>query len=335
MNVIEEKFSLAGVGKQIKKLFINKEKQLNADLSNLLAKYFKGQFARFLEERLRRSSKQISLIRILYAYAAGDDKSKKEHYDNIFEVLGLPMVEFFLLKTFGKASTRDKLRQMTPFLRKVTTGNSTLDKIIFNTLVEAVNTSSVRTKLKKELRDNINKVIDDLENDGEPLKDVSDFFLDKYGIKIPDDQKNQIDFDAIFDHKIKQGKQLNEFSKILGLDTKTKMVRTVKKMLPKLKRRLRKKIQSKIFSMDFNELKKIATNKDMDKLAEISVLPIVENIYKSAGNLYFKDESISEIADILEDVFKSKAVLNAITEKLSLFFQEQLIKTQGTGFQKK
>lgn len=320
-QVIEEAFGLGNITDKLKNLFRSKETQINRDLANILAEYFNGQFARFMENRLKKASKRVSLIRMVTAYVYGDDSERKKQYENVFEVIGLPMIEFFLLKTFGRVSNRQMIKQRTPFIKKVSTGNRELDKIIFNTLLESVNNPNIRKSFKTKMQDNINKMFDDLEYEGGKLEKMSSYFKDKYNIDIED---SSIDFDEIFDHKIRRGKTLLEFKKLFGLKTKQKFLKTINKLLPKLKKRIRRKIQDEVFQLEYGEIKQIAETKDMGKIAEIALNPIMENIFRSANKLYFKDENLNEVAQVVQDVFTNKSVVQGLKTELSKFFQEKL-----------
>ena len=96
-------------------------------LRNYLKNYGKGSFLGFKYKGRRFS--YVEILGILTRYL--ETSTDSNNYQAVFELIGIPMIQYYLKKTFGKDSFLSGLRQMTPFLQKVSTGNCSLDKRIY------------------------------------------------------------------------------------------------------------------------------------------------------------------------------------------------------------
>lgn len=120
----------------------------DSGIKKKLSSHFSNQFASFLEKKIVKSKvgKNPKALNVL---------------------IGETMLEYFLKKTFGQDSLRGKIRQMTPFMKKVTTGDGKLDKAIFTTMADMISDTEVKSKIKNSLskrsfNSTIGKVVDDL-----------------------------------------------------------------------------------------------------------------------------------------------------------------------------
>jgi hypothetical protein len=106
----------------------SKDSRQNREFAKIVSEQFDGEFGTFLRKYLISQGKKMNTIQILVNYFKNPSK---EIYEDVYHILGVPMIQYFIKKTFGKTSLKGRIKQMTPFLEKVSTGNKELDKHVF------------------------------------------------------------------------------------------------------------------------------------------------------------------------------------------------------------
>ena len=267
---------------------------------NLIASKFDGGFADYLKKSLRNlgrrrflgikyKTRNFSYVQLLTIISKYLETESDADYENVFELIGIPMIEYFLRKTFGKDSFLAGLKQMTPFMQKVSTGNSYLDGVIFSALNDALKNVGVRGELKKEMKPFITSRIDSIASDSEFSNLFNEGFLQRmiYGKEAAD---------------------------------KMTMVKQVIRFLPWLKGSLRKKIDENLRKLSYEDMMKLGFNPKnrfpnaaiIDKAAELATEPILEHIIDGSAELYFSDSGFEPLMNVLKQIFKSNLVARAI-----------------------
>lgn len=280
----------------------------SAELSNiyetsigLIANKFDGEFAEYLKKSLRnlnrrrilgikfksRSFSYVQLLAVIAKYL--DNPTDLNNYENVFELVGVPMIEYFLKKTFGKDSFLSGLKQMTPFMQKVSTGNSSLDSDIFKGLKNVLLDKNFKDILKPKIKPFITSRIDNIASDSEFSNLFNENFLKRmiYG---------------------------NEAV------SKMQMINQITRFLPSLKSSLRRKVNEKLRDLSYEDITKLGFNPKnsypnaaiIDKAASLAAEPIIEHIIESSQQLYFKDAGFNELLEIIKDAFKSDIVAQII-----------------------
>lgn len=281
-----------------------KDKGSLANINNasieLIAKNFDGEFADYLRNFLRKYGKSsflgfkykgrgFSYVEILSIISNYLENPNAANYENVFELVGIPMMQYYLKKTFGRDSFLGGLRQMTPFMQKVSTGNSTLDAKIYNALENAIKAPNVRGFLSSEMNSFISPRIANIASDQE-FKDL---------------------FNEGFLKRMIYG---NEAA------TKMDMIKQIIRFLPWLKGSLRKKIRENLMTLSYDDLMRLGFNPKnrvpnaaiVDKAAELAAMPILQHIVDSSKEIYFKDSGFDALNQIVENVFKSPLVASIV-----------------------
>ena len=290
----------------------------SAELSNiyetsigLIANKFDGEFAEYLKKSLRNlgrrrilgikfKSSSFSYVQLLAVIAKYlDNPSDLNNYENVFELVGVPMIEYFLRKTFGKDSFLSGLRQMTPFMQKVSTGNSSFDAVIFSALNDALKDVAIRSDLKAKMRPFITSRIDTISSDSEFSNLFNENFLKRmiYGKEAAD---------------------------------KMQMIKQITRFLPSLKSSLRRKIDESLRNLSYEDMMKLGFNPKnsypnaaiIEKAAELAAKPIIDHIIDSSEELYFKDAGFNELLQIVKDVFKSDLVAKNIKTSIKRYIYD-------------
>jgi hypothetical protein len=281
-----------------------KDKGALANVNNtaieLIANKFDGEFADYLKKFLRNYGKSnflgfkfkgrgFSNVEILSIISNYLENPSAENYENVFELIGIPMIQYYLKKTFGKDSFLSGLRQMTPFLQKVSTGNSSLDAKIYNALENAIKAPSVRGFLSSEMNSFISPRIANIASDQEYKDLFNEGFLKRmiYG---------------------------NEAA------TKMDMIKQIIRFLPWLKGSLRRKIRENLMTLSYDDLMRLGFNPKnrvpnaaiVDKAAELASMPILQHIVDGSKEIYFKDAGFDALNQIVENVFKSPMVASIV-----------------------
>lgn len=277
---------------------------------DLIASSFDGEFAEYLRKSLRNlgrrrflgirfKTRNFSYVQLLAIISNYLETKNYADYENVFELVGIPMIEYFLQKTFGKNSFLASLKQMTPFMQKVSTGNSYLDGVIFRALNDALKDIGVRGDLKAKMKPFITSRIDNISSSSE----FSDLFNE--GIL----------------NRLIYGKEASD---------KMTMIKQVIRFLPWLKGSLRKKIDESLRNLSYEDMMRLGFNPKnrfpnalvIDKAAELATKPILEHIIDSSTELYFKDSGFDALMQVVQDVFKSDLVAKAVKSAVKRFMYD-------------
>lgn len=285
---------------------------MNDTAIELIATKFDGEFADYLRRYLKNYGKSsflgikyrgkgfsyVEILRILTNYL--ENPTGGNNYQNIFELIGIPMIQYYLKRTFGKESFLSGLRQMTPFMQKVSTGNSSLDAKIYNALEDAILSGNVRSFLQNSMNSYISPRIANIGSDPQFKNLFNEGFL-----------KRMI-----------YGKEAA---------TKMEMINQVIRFLPWLKGSLRREIREKLTSdlsyddlikLGFNPKNRIPNYTVVEKAAELASQPILQHIVSSSAKLYFKDTGFDALNQIVENVFKSPLIASIVKGYIYDFMKE-------------
>jgi len=146
--------------------FGSSEKSINnRKIAAVLSQTFEGEFAKYLYKKLIEAGKgDIDILKTLASY---EYKPNPEDYQKVFRLIGVPMLSYFVDKTFGEASIGGKIKQYTPFMSKVSTGNSELDRHVFEALGEVIRNDKVREMLQTNLEKVLKGKLSDLSSSQE------------------------------------------------------------------------------------------------------------------------------------------------------------------------
>jgi hypothetical protein len=137
----------------------------NKKIASILSQTFEGEFAKYLYKKLIEAGKSnVDILKTLTDYQKNPNSTD---YQNVFRLIGIPMLSYFVDKTFGEASIGGKIRQYTPLMSKVSTGNSELDRHVFEALGEVVRNGKVREMLQTNLEKVLKGKLQDLSNSKE------------------------------------------------------------------------------------------------------------------------------------------------------------------------
>lgn len=316
------------VNKHITEFFRSKDSKINRDFAVLLSSYFGTNFGNYLKKRLKKIAPKVNLIQFFIgAFDDSDDGEKEMNYENLFEVIGIPMLEYLLLNTFGKYNPKQKLAKVTPFMKSVSTGNKMLDKVIFDSLLEIIDDDKVRKEFMKGLEPFFKNLFQSIQNDNSRAKK----FIQKY----LDDKKANEHFEQLEKKLISEGK-LDEVKRLFSIKSKLTYARRVQKLLPKLKRSLKNQIDKKIFKMEYAQLKRLSEKKDFEALAEIVTEPILKSIFKTSRRLYFKnDKSIAKMSEIMEKIFLSDITEKTLEKNIKKFLIDDIKRKEDASSKKK
>lgn len=288
---------------------------INNKVIQILTKNFSGGFAKFLYNHLNKTSKKNKdlIIRILFNYISNPNKTSA---DNLFELLGMPILIFFIKKTFGKESIWSKIRQITPFMKKISTGNAQLDIAIYDGLNKALADPKVRNGFKKDIyNDFINPTIDSLKNDS----DFVDLFDDNQVNEVLGIQ-NRID-------RIKAAFSSPEFR------SKFNLVRDTLKYLPYVKSELKNRIKRGLLNASYEDIvglfdrkKGVDLSKNLGKISKHVTIEILSYIVEKSQDIYFEEFSNSKLTgsfmDLVKDVLVSKPVVDNVSISVYNFLKE-------------
>lgn len=322
LNEIEKKgqlneVDLSSMISKVRDKITGKSSKLNREFAEVVSKQFEGEFGYYLKKRLIKTGKKGNNIAILVSYFK--DPSK-ENYNNVFRIIGVPMLEFFVKKVFGKTSLKGKIKQITPFLKKVSTGNRKLDTHVFLALSDVIENKKVQSQFKDKLKDLVDDKFNKAINDQEFYDFFADFWKDD---EKQDDEEIEEGIGDTF-RKVKRGAR-DMFS---SYDEKYrwKVIDNIVDDIPKLKKSIIRDIKDDVWDLKFTEIRKIITQDNYNSLAKIVTKAILKHVVKQARELYFKEDYFAELTDLVEDVFLEPEVVKDVGEGIIQYYKDsQLI----------
>lgn len=257
----------------LKKAFTNlissltpqQKSDFNKRIAELISDQFEGKFANYLKKSLIKRGRSEDFLKILNAYLekGGTASNDPEVSKPIFNMVAVPMLNYFLKKTFGFGN---QARGLTPFMKNVSTGNPDLDNVVRN---------AIYYSLQKNMDDLKDMFLD-------PNSKFGDF-LDKKVSGVLDDQEL---FDTL------SGKEpLSNDGEGSGSNAdNTKIKDNIKKIIRKAKGN-----KDKVMKLFYNFIKKM-NSKD-------EVLRYADEVESQLGNEYAAlSAMIRNIANEMPDV---------------------------------
>lgn len=300
------------VGKFKNKVFNNKNKVYN-EFAKLLGKQFQGEFGKYLEKHIRKNGEKMDAIGMLLQYFQSPSTS---NFEDVYALIGKPMLEFFLKKVFGKVNLKDKakfkIRNLTPFLKKVSSGNKQMDMFIFRGIADMLNEKEVEKKFKVQLR----QILDDKLGDAFNDKDFADFFEELFN--SPDETNEGKLNEAGLGKKVSRA-----FS---GNKSKWKVFDLITDVIPNLRKSILRNIKNDIFNMDEKVINKILLSQDRNRWKPITksiTKNVLKHLVKNSRDIYFKENYMSELTDVVQKVFMSSDMVDEISQSMNDFMRLQ------------
>lgn len=312
-NIREEQgqlneIDLASVMGDLKNVISTKKGRVNREFAEIVSKKFDGDFANYLEKRLKKSGKNVNTLGLLVNYLQDDSN---RNYEGIFEIIGIPMIDYFIGKIFGKTGG---VKQFNPFRKKVSTGNKMLDEYVFKALSDSLNDVRVRKSFKDKLKDTLDDKMHDILDD----QDFFDLFA-----KVKDEPINEAN----------PIKKLGRFAVdlIKGKDatrTKFRIVDDIMDYMPYLKGNIINDIKEEVKKLSYGDILEFKKGRNLKKISTIATLPILKNIIKNSQKIFFKEKAFSEMIDLLESVFTDKDVVNQVQKNIQYFLKDAVNKAK-------
>jgi hypothetical protein len=306
-DAIQSDFSTFRQGKTKQQLIDSEETAIKS-----IVQLFDGEFKDYLEKDLRKKVRRerVSILAIVSKYLS--DRSNSTYKNNILSLIGTPMLNYFLQKAFGKDSIWSRIRQITPFMKKVSTGNYALDTSIYTGLATALESGAVMNQFATIAEPNILPKIDSIDTDG----NFNSLFLSEIlginrglrsvGRSIGAGLQNT--GDAFKDLFVKR-----------EVRDKFKLVKEIMKYLPSLKKPLRGKIKDEFFGMEHAKIAAFFSGRGVNVYSNIKDISVpitrvvLKHLMENAKDLYFEDLP-SDISDIVYHLFTSQVVAQNVSE---------------------
>lgn len=348
------------LNESLNKELLSEGKQENQIFTNAINQYYlkyDKDYAAYVVRYLNNLSKHVDLIDIYHKYGIGSkldanniqSKSGGVEKENWFEVLGIPMINYFLGKTFGKVGLKSRFRQMMPFVSKASTGNKQLDNLLYIAMSRILNNAKnlqIFFKNASIQRDLFNVAKDIY--DGELFDAVNAYHEQQYG---EDENTNESyilekdregDVSGIGRAFWNVGKRIGKgasnllkrgikgaYSAIRGNNNlsggeakgKFKVLDNIIKLIPNLNDETKQAIWRKLSEIPYEQIDDMIENVNAKKMAEIVSDVIVQNIINSSIKLYFKKPIYTNMVHILRDMFiNNEDVKSSVQEAMRQYF---------------
>lgn len=308
----------------IKNLVFDKNAKVNKQFAQIVASKFEGDFGKYLKNYLVKTAKTTDVFAVINNYLK--DKTNVDYYSAVFQLLGMPMLSYFVERTFGKASFGGKIRQMTPFMSKVSTGNSSLDGFIFDALKKSMVDKDNQTKFRAKLKGTLDGKLHDLLDDADYNN-----LMQSVMKQAEDEQLNEGEFTDSIKNKAKSIRNL-----FISSEQKYKyqVLDNILEVVPNLKKEIRREIRDVIFNMDYGDIDVILSTFDSDrnsrvhtipsaasilKVVDIVTNPILEHIIKNSQAIYFNSEVFGDFIEVVKGVFMDTEVVAYVKKNIKNF----------------
>lgn len=320
-QVLVEKLDINSLFSFIKGLDGSEISESNKIIAKVLMKQFEPKFGNYLYKELMKNIKSgskkngaIDLLSIIANYAGKTQDNNKDEFEQVFDLIGMPMMNYFIRQTFGM---KNFIRSVTPFMKTVSTGNREIDIAIRDAMVYALDNEEAKDEFL------------------ETEKHRFDDYLQQKLAGVLDDQqvfdmiKSANSEEELEDESIDEGvndaiSYIKDKFKSKESRDRIKVVDTILGYMPKLKPSIRRSIQKEIMDEDYaiilklqNVLNENYLNKTVIK--NYVVEPLINHVIKQSQNLYFKEKDFKEFTPILVDVFKDPTITHLMSE--ILFFR--------------
>lgn len=301
----------SALGKLRDKLTSKNSKQ-NREFAKIVSDQFEGDFAKFLKKYLIKQGRKMNTIQTLVNYFK--DPSQ-EAYEDVYHILGAPMLQYFVKKIFGKTNLRGRIKQMTPFLKKVSTGNKELDRHVFLAMSHGIG----EKELEDEFMSRLKSIIDTKLGDALENQDFLDFVTDLMG----DSEEDEEELEEGIKDRIKNVKRGVRNVLASDLDRERwKVMDIITDTIPNLKKPIRRMIRDEVWKIKYNEIRKMQKGRGSNIIAKIVSKSVMKHIISKARSLYFKEDYLSKLTDVVEDVFMRKDMIDEITDGVKDYYRD-------------
>jgi hypothetical protein len=285
---------------------------LNKQVLKILSDKFGSKFGRFLNRRLNKNKivKNIDLAGLLKKY---NDNPSDELYEQIFVLLSDPMMDYFISRTIG---FRNDLAKITPFKKAIGTGNFKIDYALYRVINQIADNDKFLESLKTNLRSFIDGKLDELYRDTEYKQLLGEGQMLEEGI-ITDLWR-----------KWTSSERRNRI----------KLLSKIYKILPKIKKRIKRKVRDDIFKRRYSEILRLkGRGLNAEVVAKTVANPIVDNfISQMAGSKVLEQaKELEPFYVVTLKALRSKKVVRMFRDELEEIIKVQLIKKQNKENRKK
>lgn len=289
MTTIYEAFGIGRLFKKFKDMFDDGTGYYNDLIINTIAKEFTPQFAKFFSTYAKKIYKGYDLATFLYNLQQAPASSQNQLL--WMEMVGVPMVDFFLTKAFGVG---EKFRRMIPFSNNTSTGNKALDKIIQNTLSDSLGEADMQKLLLIQLKKTLNDKLNSLFSDAKIKTILSD-------LSNPDN--NDLQSEGIFDMFRKK-----------SVNTSIELLNETLKYLP-VKRELRNFIKNEFMQSGEMNLRKSKSTAEI--VTNMLARPILKYVALKALKLYIDNNAdFKPLKPILVKIFTAPALVELLAKRI-------------------
>jgi len=279
--------------------------KINKQVVEILSRKFGSDFGKFLNKRLtkRKIIRNIDLAGLLKKY---ENNPTDELYENIFIILSGPLIDYFISRTIGFGND---LRKITPFKKAVGTGNFKIDY----TLYKIINKFTTNNKqFLESLKDNLFMFID---NKLDELFDDSDY-------------KQLTSEEGV----LEEGRIADLWRKWTSSERrdKIKLLSTIYDFLPKINKKVKRKIRDEIFKRKYSEILKIKGGTNSETVAKVVAAPVVDNfISQMAGSKSLeKAKELEPFYVVILKSLRTKKMVNFFRNDLEEMIKVLMIKKQ-------
>jgi hypothetical protein len=303
----------------LKNRLTSKNNKQNKAFAKILSDQFEGDFAKYLKKYLIKKGKKMDTIQTVIDYF---QNPSEDNYEEVFHVIGVPMLQYFVKKTFGKSDLRGRIKQMTPFLKKVSTGNKDLDANVFLAMSHAIGEKEIEDEFKKKLRGIIDQKLGDSLEDQDFFDFISDLIHDN------DDDEEELE-EGIGDvvKRVKKGaKAVKRGARNIVADKidrfRWKAMDVITDTIPSLKKKVKRLIKNQVWNLTYQELRKIIKGDGADVLSKVIGKSIMAYVIGHARSLYFKEDYLSTLTDIVEKVFMDGEVMKEVEKGVWEYYMD-------------
>ena len=274
-------------------------------------------FAKFLAKKIDKQGKYYDLLELLYRYE--DNPSDSMLYSLVFDVMVLPMLEYFFEQVFGWVSG---FWNKIPFSLKYTTGDPYMDSAIKQTFQEVFDGSKFRKLFQDQYHEVVNNHLEMALNNPK-VKDILDAKKaaeqQKNAAQTQNNQNNQ---NVLTTSYVVEAEDKNSWFKSLFIgktgyfSPKSKIINNLLKVFPNINRLIKNEMRDRLLEVEFNG--SLSKDRVSKLLATAAAEPSLEHIFNVAKQIFMKGDAFTLLYKIFRLIFQksnTKKILEEILAK--------------------
>lgn len=271
---------------------VSRKGKITQILATLIANQYSNPYRKFVYDYIIGVGRNVDILQLLVDYQT---KRDAKSFDSVFDILGVPMLNFFVNSAFG---VKSQLFNMIPIVDKIGTGDARVDAAIKYAIVNLLSSNSLRKDMQITLKSEFDNVIATISNN--------------------DQFKKLLQTEAFMD-----------IFKRVKVASKPELVKTIMDAFPKLNQKIRNATVQNLMQYDLDELIGV-TKGNTIPLVNAMIDSLLAHVYNYSVKAILKDGHFAMFRVLLKRLFQSPKAKQLMLDSLAKVFASFKTTTKTT-----